>query len=56
MHLFKKYGDRYAFDWLLMAAQGYQESRFDQSLRSSAGAIGVMQLLKKHCSSLVVSI
>ena len=28
----------------LMAAQGYQESQLDQTRRSSAGAIGVMQL------------
>ena len=33
------------FDWLLIAAQGYQESRLIQSLRSPAGAVGVMQLL-----------
>ena len=29
----------------MLAAQGYQESRLDQGLRSPAGAIGVMQLL-----------
>jgi membrane-bound lytic murein transglycosylase MltF len=28
-----------------MAAQGYQESQLDQSKRSAAGAIGVMQVL-----------
>ncbi|MEZ5858072.1 MAG: lytic transglycosylase F [Geminicoccaceae bacterium] len=43
--LFRKYGDAYGFDWLMLAAQGYQESRIDQSLRSPAGAIGVMQIL-----------
>lgn len=42
---FQKYGDQYGFDWLLLAAQGYQESRLDQSTRSRSGAIGVMQLL-----------
>jgi membrane-bound lytic murein transglycosylase MltF len=42
--LFRKYGDEYGIDWLLMAAQGYQESQFDQSRRSPVGAIGVMQL------------
>jgi membrane-bound lytic murein transglycosylase MltF len=40
---FQQYGDKYDVDWLLMAAQGYQESRLDQSIRSKAGAIGVMQ-------------
>jgi membrane-bound lytic murein transglycosylase MltF len=43
--LFRKYGEQYRIDWLLMAAQGYQESQLDQSRRSDAGAVGVMQLL-----------
>lgn len=43
--LFQKYGDRYDVDWLLMAAQGYQESRLDQEARSPVGAIGVMQVM-----------
>ena len=42
--LFRKYGEQYEIDWLLMAAQGYQESQLDQTRRSPAGAIGVMQL------------
>jgi membrane-bound lytic murein transglycosylase MltF len=44
VRLFRKYGDEYQIDWLLMAAQGYQESQLDQSRRSGAGAVGVMQL------------
>ncbi len=43
--LFRRYGEQYGFDWLMLAAQGYQESRIDQSVRSPAGAVGVMQLL-----------
>jgi len=43
--IFQKYGDRYDMDYLLMMAQGYQESRLDQSARSPSGAIGVMQVL-----------
>jgi membrane-bound lytic murein transglycosylase MltF len=43
--LFRKYGDRYDMDWMLMAAQGYQESRLDHSARSHVGAIGVMQVM-----------
>jgi membrane-bound lytic murein transglycosylase MltF len=42
---FRRYGEQYDVPWLLVAAQGYQESRLDQSMRSSAGAVGVMQLL-----------
>ena len=45
VELFKKYAGQYDFDWLMVAAQGYQESTLDQSKRSPAGAIGVMQLL-----------
>lgn len=44
IEVFRKYGDQYGFDHLLLAAQGYQESRLDQSMRSHAGAIGVMQV------------
>ena len=43
--LFRKYGARYNMDWMLMAAQGYQESRLDQSAHSRVGAIGVMQVM-----------
>ena len=43
--VFRRYGDQYQIDWLLMAAQGYQESQLDQGQISGAGAIGVMQLL-----------
>ena len=43
--LFTKYGADYGMDPTLLAAQGFQESRLDQSVRSPAGAIGVMQLL-----------
>ena len=45
VELFKKYGDQYQFDYLLMAAQGYQESRLDQDAKSAVGAVGVMQLM-----------
>jgi membrane-bound lytic murein transglycosylase MltF len=43
--LFQKYGDKYGVDWLLMAAQGYQESGLDQNVKSQVGAIGVMQVM-----------
>jgi membrane-bound lytic murein transglycosylase MltF len=41
---FRKYGEEYGYDWLMLAAQGYQESRLRQSRRSHVGAIGVMQI------------
>ena len=42
--LFQRYAEQYDFPWLLIAAQAYQESGIDQSRRSSAGAVGVMQI------------
>lgn len=45
LDLFEKYGDKYGFDPMMLAAQGYQESQLDQAARSHVGAIGVMQLM-----------
>jgi len=42
--LFRRYGDRYNFPWLLLAAQAYQESTIDQNKKSPVGAVGVMQI------------
>lgn len=52
--LFDKYGERYGFDPLLLTAQGFQESKLRQEVRSSAGAIGVMQVLQSTASDLKV--
>jgi len=41
---FRRYGDQYNFDHLMIAAQGFQESQLDQSLRYQ-GAVGVMQVM-----------
>ncbi len=42
---FKKYSDQYQLDYLLMAAQGFQESQLNQDAKSQVGAIGVMQVM-----------
>ncbi len=42
---FRKYGAQYHIDYQLMLAQGYQESRLDQSVKSRVGAVGVMQVM-----------
>jgi membrane-bound lytic murein transglycosylase MltF len=52
--LFRKYAPRYGFDYLMVAAQGYQESGLDQSARSHRGAIGVMQIMPETGASLNV--
>jgi membrane-bound lytic murein transglycosylase MltF len=51
---FQNYGDRYDIDWMLMAAQGYQESRLNQAARSPVGAIGVMQVMPATGKELAV--
>lgn len=43
--LIKRYAAQYGLDWKMILAQAYQESKLDQSKRSSAGAIGIMQVL-----------
>ena len=43
--IFRKYSTEYKLDYLLMAAQGYQESTLDQSVKSPVGAIGIMQVM-----------
>jgi membrane-bound lytic murein transglycosylase MltF len=44
---FRKYGAQYDLPYLLMAAQGYQESQLNQNAKSRVGAVGVMQLMPK---------
>jgi membrane-bound lytic murein transglycosylase MltF len=43
--VFRKYGERYGFDYLMLVAQGYQESGLDQSKVSPVGAVGIMQIM-----------
>lgn len=42
---FRTVADQAGFDFLLMMAQGFQESRLDAAARSPVGARGVMQLM-----------
>ena len=42
---FRKYGEQYKIDPYMLAAQGYQESAFNQQLRMKSGAVGVMQMM-----------
>ena len=56
VELFKRYGDKYGFDWLALAAQGCQESTLDHSVKSPAGAVGIMQVLPSTARDPVVGI
>ena len=43
--LFQKYGSQYNLDYLLMMAEGFQESTLNQNAKSGVGAVGIMQLM-----------
>jgi len=45
VELFRKYGGQYDVDYLLMMAQGFQESQLNQEAKSAVGAIGIMQIM-----------
>ncbi len=45
--LFKKYADKYEWDWKLLASQAYVESKFDSTAVSWAGARGLMQIMPR---------
>ena len=54
VEMFRKYADKYSVDFLLMMAQGYQESRLDQKVKSKVGAVGVMQVMPTTGKELAV--
>lgn len=56
VELFRRYGERYGIDWMMLAAQGYQESGLKQNRRSPVGAIGIMQIKPSTASGPNVAI
>jgi membrane-bound lytic murein transglycosylase MltF len=48
---FQKYGAEYDFDYLMLVAQGYEESGLDQSLRNPSGAVGIMQVIPQYAAA-----
>ena len=52
----KEYAERYDFDWLMIAAQAYQESKLDNRKRSSKGAVGIMQVMPRTAADPNVNI
>jgi membrane-bound lytic murein transglycosylase MltF len=54
--LFQKYATQYDFDYLMIAAQGYQESMLNQERRSPRGAVGIMQVLPKYAAASPINI
>ena len=53
---FRAHGKKYDFDFLMLVAQGYQESRLNQKERSPRGAVGVMQLLPSTAADPAIAI
>ncbi len=53
---FKKYSSQYGFDYLMVVAQGYQESLLNQSARGPDGAIGIMQVKPATAAAPPISI
>ena len=49
--LFKRYAGQYDFDYLMIMAQGYQESLLDQNKRNPSGAVGIMQVIPKDAAA-----
>ena len=52
---FKKYASQYDFDYLLVVAQGYQESMLNQAARNG-GAVGIMQVKPSIAAAAPISI
>ncbi len=50
--IFRKYAGDIGWDWRLLAAQAYNESRFDVNVVSWAGARGLMQLMPRTASAM----
>ena len=53
---FKKYASQYGFDYLMVVAQGYQESVLNQAARSPGGAVGIMQVKPSTAAAPPISI
>jgi membrane-bound lytic murein transglycosylase MltF len=53
---FQQYATEYNFDYLMVAAQAYQESMLNQDRVSPRGAVGVMQVLPKYAAANPINI
>ena len=56
VELMQKYAGEYDFDYLMIAAQAYQESQLDQSKRNRSGAVGIMQVIPKNAAASPINI
>ncbi len=56
VNFFKQYASQYGFDYLMVVAQGYQESRLNQAARSPGGSVGIMQVKPSTAAAAPISI
>jgi membrane-bound lytic murein transglycosylase MltF len=56
VHFFQKYGADCGFDYLMLVAQGYQESGLDQNRKNPSGAVGIMQVIPRDAAAPPISI
>ncbi|MEQ8497670.1 MAG: transporter substrate-binding domain-containing protein [Gammaproteobacteria bacterium] len=54
-HLIRRYAEANDFDWRLIAAQMYHESKFDPHAESTTGARGLMQLQPRTAAAMGVA-
>ena len=53
---FKQYAAEFNFDYLMLAAQGYQESMLNQDRVSPRGAVGIMQVMPQYAAANPINI
>jgi len=53
---FQQYAAEYNFDYVMLAAQGYQESMLNQDRVSPRGAVGIMQVLPQYAAAKPINI
>jgi membrane-bound lytic murein transglycosylase MltF len=53
---FQQYAAEYNFDYVMLGAQGYQESMLNQDRVSPRGAIGIMQVLPQYAAANPINI
>ena len=53
---FKQYATQYNFDYLMVGAMAYQESKLDQNQVSPRGAVGIMQVLPQYAAAYPINI
>jgi membrane-bound lytic murein transglycosylase MltF len=56
VRFFQKYAAEYNFDYLMLVAQGYQESLLNQGRKNPSGAVGIMQVIPKLAAAPPISI